>query len=68
MPRGWGSCTVLDYREQRPVQVLHGGVWFDGWLTAYRQDADGWWGMVRWVVDVGRMHWHWKHETELRRV
>jgi hypothetical protein len=23
--------------------------------------------MVRFVVGVGMMHWHWKHEDELRR-
>ena len=46
--------------------MLHDGAWYDGWLTAYRHDADGWWGYVRYVVDVGRMHWLWKHESELR--
>jgi hypothetical protein len=24
--------------------------------------------MVRFVVDVGMMHWHWKHEDALRRL
>ena len=50
------------------MQVLHEGAWYDGWLTAYWHDADGWWGMVRWVVAVGRMHGHWKHENERRRL
>jgi len=55
---------VLD--DPRPVQVLRDGRWYDGDLTAYRQDR-AWWGMVRFVVAVGRMHWHWKHENALRR-
>ena len=48
------------------MQVFHDGRWYDGDLTADRQDR-AWWGMVRFVVAVGRLHWHWKHESELRR-
>ena len=52
--------------EPRPVQVFHDGHWYDGDLTAYRQDR-AWWGYVRWVVAFGMMHWLWKHKSELRR-
>ena len=60
-----GVTTILD--EPRRVQVWHEGAWYDGWVTATRRHPDCWWGMVRFMVGVGLMHWHWKHEDELRR-
>ena len=61
-----GRNTILE--EPRPVEVLHDGQWFRGDLTATRHGPDaGWWGFARYVVGVGRMHWQWKHESELRR-
>jgi hypothetical protein len=26
-----------------------------------------WWGYVTYVIDVGLMHWQWKHQDDLRR-
>ena len=58
-----GRCTVLD--DQRPVQVLHGGAWVDGNVTAQRRDPDGWWALVRYSVGVGLQYRHWRPATEL---
>ena len=60
----YGLYTTA-FGPYRRVQVLHDGAWCDGWLTAHRRDAYGWLGMVRFVVAVGRMHWHCKHESAL---
>jgi hypothetical protein len=64
----WTRCgrnTILT--EPRPVEVWHDGRWYVGDLTALRREPTCWWGMVRFVVAVGAMHWHWKHQDELRR-
>ena len=56
--------TVLD--DPRPVLVLHDGVWVPGRLLAYRRDASGWRGMVRYRVDLSQ-YLHWREEAELWR-
>jgi hypothetical protein len=62
-----GRDTIL--AESRHVQVLHNGVWHRGDLTATRfEPGTGWRGVVRFIVGVGLMHWHWKHASELRRL
>ena len=44
----------------------HNGTWHPGDLTATRYEpGTGWWGMARFIVGVGMMPWHWKHEDEL---
>jgi hypothetical protein len=49
------------------VQVHHDSTWYRGDRTATRYEPDpGWWGFARFIVGVGMMHWHWKHEDELR--
>ena len=58
--------TILE--QPRPVEVHYAGAWYRGDLTATRYEPDtGWWGMARFIVGVGMMHWHWKHESELGR-
>lgn len=51
----------------RPVQVLHDGRWYDGWLEAVRRDEDGWRGFVRYTVNVGATHVLWFGEDRIRR-
>ena len=53
--------------ERRPVQVLHEGRWLDGWLEAYRLDASGWRGCVRYSARVGMTYYQSRPDTELRR-
>ena len=60
----WPQHHPLD--ESGPVRVHHNGDWYVGDLSVTRHEPDtGWWGMVRFVVGVGMMHHHWKHESEL---
>ncbi len=49
------------------MQVLHGGVWVDGWVKAQRRDPDGWWALVRYTAGVGLQYRHWRPASELRR-
>ena len=58
------GTVVLD--DPRPVLVLHDGVWVPGRLLAYRRDASGWRGMVRYRVDLSQ-YLHWREEAELWR-
>ena len=61
---GMAGTVVLD--DPRPVLVLHDGVWVPGRLLAYRRDASGWRGMVRYRVDLSQ-YLHWREEAELWR-
>jgi hypothetical protein len=62
-----GRNTILE--QPRPVEVHHDGSWYRGDLTTTRYEPDiGWWGFARFIVGVGMMHWHWKHQDELRSV
>ena len=58
-----GRCAVLD--RERAVQVLHDGAWVDGWVTAQRRDADGWWACVHYSLGAGLQYRHWRPATEL---
>jgi hypothetical protein len=49
------------------VEVWHDGRWYAGDVTAVRQEPTCWWGFARFIVGIGLMHHHWKHEDELRR-
>jgi len=60
-----GGCTVLAH--QRPVQVLHSGVWLDGYVTAQRRDPDSWWALVSYRTGPGQQYRHWRPAAELRR-
>jgi hypothetical protein len=54
--------------DTRPVQVLVGDRWYDGWLEAYRRGRDGRWvGWVRWSERPGYQHVGWYDEAVLRR-
>jgi hypothetical protein len=55
--------------SRAPSRSTTNGTWYRGDLTATRYEPDtGWWGFARFIVGVGMMHWHWKHQDELRRV
>ena len=48
------------------MEVWHEGAGYAGDLTATRREQTCWWAYARFVVGVGHMRWHWKHEDELR--
>lgn len=50
----------------RPVQVLHEGTWYDGWVEGVRRDDAGWQGFVRYAVAPGRRYLQWRPQSELR--
>jgi hypothetical protein len=50
----------------RPVEVLHDGAWVNGWLEAYRRDADEWRGMVRYTPTPGGQYLQWRPADQLR--
>jgi hypothetical protein len=58
--------TVLA-NPSRPVQVLHDGRWVSGWLEAYRREADGWRGKVRYTPPAPGMQFlQWRPADQMR--
>lgn len=52
----------------RPVEVLHEGRWYPGWLEAvWRGGGDGWRAYVRYRVAVGSTFVQWRASGEVRR-
>jgi hypothetical protein len=61
--------TYVDLRpeEHRAVQVqLDDGLWYDGWLEAYRQVEGVWAGYVRYSYQPGQNHLGWFEEPRIR--
>lgn len=52
----------------REVRVLVDGTWWDAELQAYRRDAEGWKGWVRWHEAIGAQRIAWLTEDRIRSV
>ena len=53
----------------RPVEVLHKGKWYPGWLEATYRDSDGRWHcFVRYRIAPGLQYLQWRDRDEVRPV
>ena len=52
----------------RPVEVLHNGKWYHGWLEAtYRDDNGRWHAFVRYrIPETGLQYLQWRDQDEVR--
>jgi hypothetical protein len=50
----------------RPVLVHRRGQWCEGELRAWRRDAEGWRGYVRYSVSAGMRHLDWVPAERMR--
>ncbi len=53
--------------DPRPVEVLHEGRWYPGWVRDQRREPDGRWrALVTFTVAPGESYYRWESEDVIR--